>query len=482
MSTIIKDDKVRKRRRDVGVSSSSSSSACSSNKTTCVVSYDIINEIDEIDNEIGENGRPRKRHRGQSKIDYFFLTARSSFVSSGNSIASSKRHEESRTNQKVLELNKDLPAEVISKCLSFLGSTEDRYALQNTCKLFRDISNSDSMLSNVDVFGDLETGKGCIIQEEDTPATAAASLTVFARAGNLQALYLFGIVKCYCYQDLKNGILMLKMAASRGFVRSSYTLGIILRDSLPNDASYHMNTAASQNYFPALQEILPVAKMKERFGEPNADELRQHLDPVGLNRLLLRDYVNSAELRGMNTSHCWNPHCGKWAYKAGASVRKQLPGPLIRSFSSNFVNKSEVYEELNDAVTPNHALQSHGYNESFDISPNREVGNQNHGAIGIALSSNNHRQGMNSNNPFRREINERLSQRRSQPFHTKDHRGSCQVSKAPETLAWNQNGVEVDRVARMKMCSRCCRAKYCSKLCQVYDWRSSQHKMECQFL
>jgi hypothetical protein len=34
----------------------------------------------------------------------------------------------------------------------------------------------------------------------------------------------------------------------------------------------------------------------------------------------------------------------------------------------------------------------------------------------------------------------------------------------------------------MKMCSRCCRAKYCSKLCQVYDWRSSQHKMECQFL
>jgi hypothetical protein len=34
----------------------------------------------------------------------------------------------------------------------------------------------------------------------------------------------------------------------------------------------------------------------------------------------------------------------------------------------------------------------------------------------------------------------------------------------------------------MKMCSRCCRAKYCSKLCQVYDWRSGRHKMECQFL
>ena len=38
------------------------------------------------------------------------------------------------------------------------------------------------------------------------------------------------------------------------------------------------------------------------------------------------------------------------------------------------------------------------------------------------------------------------------------------------------------RVSRMKMCSRCCRAKYCSKLCQVYDWRSGRHKLECQFL
>lgn len=38
------------------------------------------------------------------------------------------------------------------------------------------------------------------------------------------------------------------------------------------------------------------------------------------------------------------------------------------------------------------------------------------------------------------------------------------------------------KVSRMKMCSSCRRAKYCSKLCQVYDWRSGKHKMECQFL
>merc|ERR1719162_2833414 len=127
---------------------------------------------------------------------------------------------------------------------------------QKTCRLFREISNSELMLSNVDVVGDLETGKGGIIQENDTPATASAALAPFARAGNLEALYMLGVVKCYCYQDLKNGILMLKMASSRGFVRSSYTLGIILRDALPEDASNFMNTAASKGFFPALQEIL----------------------------------------------------------------------------------------------------------------------------------------------------------------------------------------------------------------------------------
>jgi hypothetical protein len=55
-------------------------------------------------------------------------------------------------------------------------------------------------------------------------------------------------------------------------------------------------------------------------------------------------------------------------------------------------------------------------------------------------------------------------------------------TKPIQALAWIEGDIKVDRVSRMKMCSRCCRAKYCSKLCQVYDWRSSQHKMECQFL
>lgn len=275
---------------------------------------------------------------------------------------------------------------------------------------------------------------------------------------------------------------MLTMASSRGYLRSSYTLGIILRDALVEEASQYMNIAASQGYLPALQEVLPAREMKERFGEPNADELRRHLDPVGLNRLLLRDYVNSAELRGMNTSHCWNPLCGKWAYKAsssanngGTSSNSNNPNLRMRRSSAQVQPTYDVDENMLDPSSPsNNNISNEGA-----IFPQR--GEEIRGAFGT-LNSNNigfnnrlhRRPHHHSFNPIAAIGGERFSKARRV--------GSLLSTRVIQSQSWYANGIEVDRVARMKMCSRCCRAKYCSKLCQVYDWRSSQHKMECQFL
>jgi len=371
------------------------------------------------------NHRPLKRIRGRSKL----LTI--------PSIIDATPEHEIKRKQKSEFLNK-LPEDVIAHCLSFLGTSSDRFALQTTCKLFRDISNSDSMLEKVDISGDVETGRHGIILETDTPSTAAATLSPFARAGNLEALYMLGVVKCYCYQDLKNGILMLKIASKRGFVRSSYTLGIILRDALPGEASHFMNLAASTGYLPALQELLPAREMKERFGEPNADELRRHLDPMCLIRLLLRDYVDSAELRGLNTSHCWNPLCGRWAFKAtntNSALRNRRP--------------LGVYDLEGEAEPPvDHT--------TIPLARGR--------SIVCSINGSQTDDGDRGHPPPR-------------SYTSRTH--AC---KAIQALAWEQGNVKVDRVSRMKMCSRCCKAKYCSKLCQVYDWRSSQHKMECQFL
>ena len=124
----------------------------------------------------------------------------------------------------------------------------------------------------------------------------------------------------YCHQDVKEGIRLLKHAASEGYVRASYALGLALRDTEPETAAKYMQTAADEEYLPALQELLPPREMKDKYGEPKADELRLHLDPICLNRLLTRYYTESAELRECNTSHCWNPLCGRWAFKANSQL------------------------------------------------------------------------------------------------------------------------------------------------------------------
>jgi hypothetical protein len=208
--------------------------------------------------------------------------------------------------------------------------------------------------------------------------------------------------------NVDDGIKNLKFASKQGYVRASYALGLALRDSRPGEASKYMKSAADEGYIPALQELLPARKMKAKYGEPKADELRLHLDPLCLNRLLSRFYVQSAELRSLSTSHCWNPLCGRWAFKATASGREQL-------------------------------RRNHSLGFSFRGDPVPPPSN----AAGSAI-------GNNVSNDAKREES-------------------------------SDNKLDV-RVSRMKMCSRCCRAKYCSKLCQVYDWRSSRHKMECQFL
>lgn len=169
-----------------------------------------------------------------------------------------------------------------------------------------------------------------------------------------------GIIHSYCACNVKKGISLLKQAATQDYVRASYALGLVLRDANPRMAHCYMQQAAAKNYLPALQETLSSTQMKQKFGEPSSDVLAQHLDFLNLNLLLKKHYCTDLTAKRTNTSHCWNPKCGRWAYKANSTVQ-----------------------------------------------------------------------------------------------------GS---------------------VSRMKMCSRCCRAKYCSKLCQVYDWRSGRHKLECQFL
>lgn len=368
-----------------------------------------------------------------------------------------------------------LPEDVTANILSFVNSVEDRFRIQVTCKQFRKISNTDAMRIGIEVGGTRhieqrnhqnnndhnentkEDASSCkkrndgIILESDTPQSASEKLTPYALAGNLEALYMYvyrhkysqyliftfhhdesltgksafllffpirlGIIKAYCVQDVGHGICLLKMAASQGYVRASYALGLVLRDSHPAMAAAYMKQAADAKYLPAHFETLSAREMKNMYGEPSAQVLRNHLDHLCLNRLLTRYYVSSKELRIANTSHCWNPLCGRWAFKATTTA---LGTASIRPWGF-------VYSDPTNANTTMSSSSSSSPS-SFSSSL---------GTVASTSTASVHRY--------------------------------CPHAKT-------------QRVSRMKMCSRCCRAKYCSKLCQVYDWRSGRHKMECQFL
>jgi hypothetical protein len=178
LSMVVCDDGIgcnRKRRRDLAGGSRTPTLISPGNGFSC-------GDVRDPDETSDAPDRPRKRFRGQNKNVRVVTTP----------LSITEPPKKPKKKQTGALLNK-LPEDVVAHCLSFLGSTKDRFALQTTCKLFNDISNSDAMLANVDVGGDMETGKGGIIQEHNSPATAAASLAPFARAGNLQALYMYVI-------------------------------------------------------------------------------------------------------------------------------------------------------------------------------------------------------------------------------------------------------------------------------------------------
>jgi MYND finger len=327
------------------------------------------------------------------------------------------------------------------------------------------------------------------------------------------------MIKSYCHQDVEAGIRLLKTASAKGYVRSSYALGLVLRDSQPNEAHNYMKLAAGEGYLPALQELLPAREMKAKYGEPNADELRRHLDPICLNRLLGRHYVQSAELRELSTSHCWNPLCGRWAFKAtvnanAAAVR--LRRPWGWTFYRNGNGEAHVHghghghahhagvvvaarnEEQSihrqvDGLLSNHVDASHGHGSVAQVvaaaplngggaaAPPRNgmdivgIGN---GVVGIGNDNSTTNAGPRAGPA---DADTRVDSSGTSDESSQSQPGNHNHNADDGSGAATSSPGDV-RVSRMKMCSRCCRAKYCSKLCQVYDWRSGRHKMECQFL
>jgi hypothetical protein len=254
------------------------------------------------------------------------------------------------------------------------------------------------------------------------------------------------MITAYCHGD-RVGVTILKQNARRGCVRSAYALGLILRDCDKVESEKYLNGAIEKEYLPACQELLSSQAVKDKFGDLSHETLKLFFDPIGLNRLLSRCYLHSNGVRGVATSHCWNPCCGRWALKAtssndGGTPELQCPSTCLPDLASH-IEASLVQLVQNDDTG-----DSIGLDENYDY------------CNSAILSS---------------DMTKKTKDAASMKSSGNNENEICLGTSI-------ENGKRSFRVSRMKMCSSCRRAKYCSKLCQVYDWRSGRHKMECQYL
>lgn len=325
------------------------------------------------------------------------------------------------------------------------------------------------------------------------------------------------MIAAYCHGN-RIGVQILKQSARLGCLRSAYALGIILRDFNKSLSESYLQSAISSNYLPACQELLTSQQVKDKFGELGPNTLKQFFDPIGLYQLLSKCYLQSNGVRGVATSHCWNPCCGRWALKATQSndgrtqqlscpskclppLEEKIERMLLNLVQSNRIRSRSMKKKRNHRHHNNSIMNSYhnkimkekssseggidDFTWEFDSSSDFEMSDVEDGDIDHDNDEDN------NSGEDEQEANRTTSTNNItiQQQHEANTSNATSTSVAAVATMIQRNNENIHRrkgrslrVSRMKMCSSCRRAKYCSKLCQVYDWRSGRHKLECQYL
>ena len=125
------------------------------------------------------------------------------------------------------------------------------------------------------------------------------------------------MILLYCHGS-PLGITLLKLNASRNCSLSQYSLGIILRDSDELQSKYYLQKACDAGSPAAKRELHPSQKASNDSPNMPASRLTTKYNsfyPPSLSCFIRKHFAVSKGLINVNTSHCWNPHCGRWSIK-----------------------------------------------------------------------------------------------------------------------------------------------------------------------
>jgi hypothetical protein len=144
----------------------------------------------DTDDDLSSLRRPLKMFRGTKHYKIHCIPPPLEEEEQAKTTSKGEAEEKVRT-QILKETPLDLlPEDIVSHALSFLNDVSDRFSLQCTSKQFRRLSSAPTMMKDIAIGGDPETGMHGIILETDTVVTATEKLTPFVAAGNLEAVYM----------------------------------------------------------------------------------------------------------------------------------------------------------------------------------------------------------------------------------------------------------------------------------------------------
>ena len=212
----------------------------------------------------------------------------------------------------------DLNDVLLQVVVSFIG-LRSFGAFQQASRRCHVVASTSIVMGTLQLlFNDRET----CIREHDTPMQVTQRLLPFVRAGNVDALYLVGLIATYFFDDIEVGLGLLQRAMDSGDKRAKYELAVTMKrvsvssrfhKSLLIVGRQYMEELASAGYIPALLACNMSRKVSSR-EECLAAEMEQRTTSMGLLRLLL--YKQPTPDLSWWGNRCSNPCCFRKAIKA----------------------------------------------------------------------------------------------------------------------------------------------------------------------